>query len=172
MRVARGLPRAKQVALLSHLPALRDELDAAPIFLVKQPEVQSQEGIAKSTLSHVCQYLARHLDRKDLETFLGQLERLDRATGQNLNNPSGQHSALKKILQTFLKKHPQLDAEELFFIFSWARRFLKDEVRRIDRDQSDYQETLKLQPEPTTLTPIQLAMLKAKEAKEKKSNRP
>lgn len=132
MSGAGGLARARQVELLKLVQPQVALLRAAPVFLVRDPGVQSQIGIAKSTLANVCQTLARHTERTAFENFLSQLERLDAATSQNVNNPSGQHRALKPILQRFLRAHSELGAAELLFVFSWIRRFLDDEPERLD----------------------------------------
>jgi hypothetical protein len=167
MRVARGLQRGRQVELLQYLGPLREDLEKAPVYEVGSKR-QSQEGIARSSLGHVCQFLARHLDRSELENFISQLGRLDFATGQNLVKPSGQHEALKKILQGFLKDHPDLDAEDLLFVFSWAQRFLKDEIRRLeDRTPPPLDLPIRNQTPPGK-SAIELALLKAQENKIKK----
>lgn len=161
MRVARGLPPARQVELLRDLRPLLDQLESEPVYAkVAGSRSQTQTGIAKSTLGHVCQFLARYPERSTLEGFLSRLEALDKATSQNQDNPSGQHAALQGVLQKFLKSHPRYDGEDLLFLFSWARRFLKDEERRLEgRAVLPLPQPSKSPSQP--LTAMQLALAKA-----------
>ncbi len=84
----------------------------------------ASHGVSASALSHATSYLARTRDLEAFRGFLARFDQLDEISAQNPENPKADHRVVRDELQALLEEHPDLSADEFFYLTSWTRRLL------------------------------------------------
>lgn len=118
---------ARKIELLSEARLLVESLKQASIFLEKETLGNGDAvatGIPASAVGHLVAFLYRSRDLILFQEFVENLAGLDRLTAQNQQNPRAHHAALREIVLPWLEENGEFLAEEVLYIFAWARRLL------------------------------------------------
>lgn len=145
------MKRHDQVLMMQHVESLRDRLLTVPVHkltdLRKGTRKDSGRGLPPYVLSHAVTFLAEHQDLDKFKRFLLQLPKMDVWTAQNVRYPQDYHLTLRTILLDWLRRNPDLTAEQCVYVLSWVRRQLPASgSERLQLPASEMSEPL---PRPT-----------------------
>jgi hypothetical protein len=122
-----GADVRRREELLELAEGLSERLRAAQVPYFSRPATAAV-GVPASTLAHATSYLARVRDLVRFQEFLARFEQLDSITAQNPDNPKADHRVVRRELEAFQTRRPDLSAEDLLYVLSWVGRLLPREA--------------------------------------------
>jgi len=116
------LEAARQDELLRLADVLGKRLGTAVVPRLGKDE--TEVGVSKSAAATAMAFLDAERDLGSFRKFMEYLPGLDERAAQNPRNPKAEYRVLRDELRRFMEENPELGAEELVYVLSWAVRLI------------------------------------------------